>query len=81
MIPCVGRGRLLFGESGSDTRTIGAALGDQAAIGGFFANGELGPVGAVVGSAAAPVYRRRTHQHDYAVVAVVFGEADPDEEE
>ena len=81
VIPCVGRGRLLFGESGSDTRTIGAALGGQAAVGGFFANGELGPVGAVVGSAAAPVYRRRTHQHDYAVVAVVFGEADPDEEE
>ena len=80
VIPCVGRGRLLFGESGSDTRTIGAALGGQAAVGGFFANGELGPVGAVVGSAAAPVYRRRTHQHDYAVVAVVFGEADPDEE-
>jgi small ligand-binding sensory domain FIST len=81
VIPCVGRGRLLFGESGSDTRTIGAALGGQAAVGGFFANGELGPVGAVVGSAAAPVYRRRTHQHDYAVVAVVFGEAGPDEEE
>ena len=78
VIPCVGRGRLLFGESGSDTRTIGAALGGQAAVGGFFANGELGPVGAVVGSAAAPVYRRRTHQHDYAVVAVVFGEADPE---
>ena len=76
VIPCVGRGRLLFGESGSDTRTIGAALGGQAAVGGFFANGELGPVGAVVGSAAAPVYRRRTHQHDYAVVAVVFGEAE-----
>ena len=45
VIPCVGRGRLLFGESGSDTRTIGAALGGQAAVGGFFANGELGPVG------------------------------------
>ena len=80
VIPCVGRGRLLFGESGSDTRTIGAALGGQAAVGGFFANGELGPVGAVVGSASAPVYRRRTHQHDYAVVAVVFGEADAEEE-
>jgi small ligand-binding sensory domain FIST len=80
VIPCVGRGRLLFGESGSDTRTIGAALGGQAAVGGFFANGELGPVGAVVGSAAAPVYRRRTHQHDYAVVAVVFGGAGPDGE-
>ena len=79
VIPCVGRGRLLFGESGSDSRTIGAALGGQAAVGGFFANGELGPVGAVVGSAAAPVYRRRTHQHDYAVVAVVFGEADAEE--
>jgi len=26
------------------------------------------------------VYRRRTHQHDYAVVAVVFGEADAEEE-
>jgi small ligand-binding sensory domain FIST len=80
VIPCVGRGRLLFGESGSDTRTIGAALGGQAAVGGFFANGELGPVGAVVGSASAPVYRRRTHQHDYAVVAMVFGEADAEEE-
>ena len=78
VIPCVGRGQLLFGESGSDTRTIGNALGGQAAVGGFFANGELGPVGAVVGSASAPVYRRRTHQHDYAVVAVVFGEAEPE---
>ena len=80
VIPCVGRGRLLFGESGGDSRTIGAALGGQAAVGGFFANGELGPVGAVVGSASAPVYRRRTHQHDYAVVAMVFGEADAEEE-
>jgi len=76
VMPSVGRGRLLFGESGLDTSKIGRALGGGAAVGGFFANGELGPVGAVVGSAAAPRYRRRTHQHDYAVVAVVFGEVE-----
>ena len=41
---CNGRGRAMFGTSDHDAETIGDALGDVPAAG-FFAAGEIGPVG------------------------------------
>jgi small ligand-binding sensory domain FIST len=44
MFSCVGRGEALFGEAGHDSKVIAQHLG-KLPIGGFFGNGELGPVG------------------------------------
>ncbi len=44
LFSCLGRGAHLFGEPDHDSRLFRAALGDVA-VGGFFCNGEIGPVG------------------------------------
>ena len=44
MFTCIARGQNLFGESGHDSRLVAQHFGNMA-IGGFFCNGELGPVG------------------------------------
>lgn len=44
LFSCLGRGRGLFGVENHDIGMIEARLGPMAAAG-FFANGELGPVG------------------------------------
>ena len=44
LFTCMGRGQDLYGEPHYDTRTIQAALGTRP-LGGFFCNGEIGPVG------------------------------------
>ena len=44
MFSCLGRGERLFGEPGHDSRVIEQHLG-AVPMGGFFGNGELGPVG------------------------------------
>ena len=41
MVPCVGRGPALYGAEGVES----AALGHSLELAGFFANGEIGPVG------------------------------------
>lgn len=41
---CLGRGQGMFGEAGHDARVIQEELG-PVAVAGFFANGEIGPVG------------------------------------
>ena len=41
MVPCVGRGPALYGQDGVES----AALGPSLELAGFFANGEIGPVG------------------------------------
>ena len=41
---CLGRGQHLYGEADHDSRVIQAQLGELP-IGGFFCNGEIGPVG------------------------------------
>ena len=40
---CLGRGEMLYGEPGHDSRMVREFLG-QLPIGGFFCNGEIGPV-------------------------------------
>lgn len=44
LFSCLGRGRHLYGERHHDSRCIARHLGDLS-IGGFFCNGEIGPVG------------------------------------
>jgi small ligand-binding sensory domain FIST len=45
LFSCLGRGEFLYGYNGHDTRLFLQKLG-QIPIGGFFCNGEIGPVGA-----------------------------------
>ena len=45
LFSCVGRGRNLYGKSDHDVKAIQASRGPLA-LAGFFANGEIGPVGA-----------------------------------
>jgi small ligand-binding sensory domain FIST len=41
MVPCVGRGPALYGAEGVESEALGPSL----ELAGFFANGEIGPVG------------------------------------
>ena len=60
LFSCLGRGRSLYGTSNHDTDAFCAAMGAVPA-GGFFAGGEIGPVGG------------RTFLHGYTSVFGVFG--------
>jgi small ligand-binding sensory domain FIST len=42
---CVARGKAFYGAAHHDLKTIREVVGGQAPIGGFFCNGEIGPVG------------------------------------
>lgn len=44
LFSCMGRGERLFGEADHDSQAFAEAFGTQA-LGGFFCNGEIGPVG------------------------------------
>lgn len=44
LFSCTGRGRGLYGESGHDSASFTETIG-QLPLGGFFCNGEIGPVG------------------------------------
>lgn len=45
LFSCLGRGEHLYGEPGFDTRVFVEHMGDAVPVGGFFCNGEIGPVG------------------------------------
>jgi small ligand-binding sensory domain FIST len=45
MFSCVGRGEGLFGRADHDTDLFRARVGSGVPLGGFFGNGEIGPVG------------------------------------
>ncbi len=44
LFSCLGRGEHLYGEPDHDSRAFVQEVGDVA-LGGFFCNGEIGPVG------------------------------------
>jgi small ligand-binding sensory domain FIST len=44
LFSCLGRGEHMFGEPGHDSRVFAQTLG-AVPLGGFFCNGEIGPVG------------------------------------
>lgn len=56
MVPCLGRGSALYGEVGVESAALAAALGPLE-LAGFFAGGEIGPVGS----------RTFVHTHSTAV--------------
>ena len=60
MFTCNGRGRGMFGESDHDALAADAALAG-APVAGFFAAGEIGPVGG------------RAHLHGFTATLAVFG--------
>ncbi len=53
LFSCLGRGEGLYGTPNHDSDAFHRALGDDVPLGGFFCNGEIGPV------------RGRTHLHGY----------------
>lgn len=59
LVNCLGRGEAFHGEPGHDSRRVQQAVGPLA-LGGFFANGELGPL------------RRRTRLHAYTSSLCLF---------
>jgi small ligand-binding sensory domain FIST len=60
MFTCNGRGRGMFGEADHDVLAVDAALAG-APVAGFFAAGEIGPVGG------------RAHLHGFTATLAVFG--------
>jgi small ligand-binding sensory domain FIST len=61
LVSCLGRGQPFFGEADHDPRHLQAAIGNVS-VSGFFAAGELGPLG------------RGTHLHTYTTCVAVFSE-------
>lgn len=59
LFSCLGRGRYLYGEADHDSRAFRRVVGDVP-LGGFFANGEIGPV------------QGRTYLHGYTSSFAVF---------
>ena len=45
LFSCLGRGKYLYGKSNHDTEVFHAKVGASVPLGGFFCNGEIGPVG------------------------------------
>mmetsp|Transcript_22798 Transcript_22798/g.47355 ORF Transcript_22798/g.47355 Transcript_22798/m.47355 type:complete len:499 (-) Transcript_22798:896-2392(-) len=71
-VSCVARGRALFGSPNFDLESVKNLLGvqepDHAAVGGFFANGEIGPVGI----AGVGINAKQTHMHGFTTVAATI---------
>uniref|UniRef100_A0A7S4MQK6 Uncharacterized protein n=1 Tax=Odontella aurita TaxID=265563 RepID=A0A7S4MQK6_9STRA len=77
-VSCVARGRSLFGEGGVDLDGVSKLVGRggngesadaSPAVAGFFANGEMGPVGLTgFGSSEG----KRTHIHGFTTVMAVL---------
>jgi small ligand-binding sensory domain FIST len=63
LFSCNGRGRAMFANSDHDVRTLARTFG-PAGVGGFFAAGEIGPVGG------------RNHVHGFTASILAFGEED-----
>ncbi|RAY14354.1 histidine kinase [Actinomadura craniellae] len=63
LFSCNGRGQAMFGGSDHDVRMLRDGLGVEG-VGGFFASGEIGPVGG------------RNHVHGFTAAILAFGPAD-----
>ena len=81
-----GGGGIGIGEDGYDSAAFGEAFGADVALGGMFANGEIGPVGAAAiggdaarGGGALDRARRATHLHEFTTVFAVLCSLDDDD--
>lgn len=60
LVSCLGRGEALYGERGVETGLLRGELGHDLPLAGFFAGGEVGPVG------------QRTFVHTYTCTAAIL---------
>jgi len=72
-VSCIGRGRRLFGVPNMDLSKIQQLLAGP--VGGFYANGGIGPVG-VAGFSTAKNTTVGTHVHGFTTVAALLCESD-----
>ena len=70
-ISCVARGRGLFGAKNVDISKVEKLLDNRFSVAGFFANGEIGPVGFSCGSSATAT-NNRSYLHGFTTVAAVL---------
>ena len=63
LISCVARGEGLYGEANVESELCSEALGDSSALAGFFAAGEIGPLGG------------RTYVHTYTSSLALLSES------
>jgi small ligand-binding sensory domain FIST len=75
LVACSGRGEALFGNRGHDSDAIRAAFDYAVPVGGFFANGELGPIAAT----AAADGPKATHLHGFTSVAAILYDSGEDD--
>lgn len=83
MFQCVGRGAALHGATSTfrDSAMYADAFASDLPLAGCFLNGEIGPIGSIVGGAAtADAYRRKTHEHEYTSVTAVICSTDDDDD-
>ena len=71
-ISCVARGRTFFGSPNVDINHVRSLLqdGENHAIGGFYANGEIGPTGI----AGVGIDSKATHMHGFTTVACTISD-------
>jgi small ligand-binding sensory domain FIST len=62
LVSCSGRGSRLFSSAGHDVDAVRRSL-ETTAVAGFFATGEIGPVGG------------RNHLHGFSAAILAFGES------
>lgn len=77
LFSCNGRGERLFGVANHDSEMVQAAVGaggaDRIPLGGFFANGEIGPVGIRLGGGVGSQGAGSTYLHGFtSVVALLY---------
>jgi small ligand-binding sensory domain FIST len=68
-VSCVARGRSLFGRENADVDHIHRLLGSDGAVAGFYANGEIGPVGI---AGIAEFDGSTTFLHGFTLVAAIL---------
>jgi small ligand-binding sensory domain FIST len=67
-VSCVARGRSLFGKANADVDHIHKLLGNDGAVAGFYANGEVG----LVGIAGIAEFDGSTFLHGFTLVAAIL---------
>ncbi|WP_026414443.1 FIST signal transduction protein [Actinomadura oligospora] len=67
LFSCNGRGQAMFPDSDHDAKLLHRAFGGAAGVGGFFAAGEIGPVGG------------RNHVHGFTASILAFGPTGDDQ--
>ena len=82
LFSCNGRGQNMYDEADHDTAAIAEAIGEGLPIGGFFCNGEMGPLGVKGIAATRSRAELKTYLHGFtSVFALMYDMAPPAEQE